>query len=113
MILALDGWRDVALIIIGLIHIVITLIMAVVGFFLWRYSGKGFKALDRLIQKRVRPALDQMELQMVDLRERTARLPGNAAVVTVEGTSKKKKKGGGPFPIPFRRKRRRFPLLPS
>jgi hypothetical protein len=111
MILALAGWRDVALIIIMIIHIVITAIMLVIAFFAWRYSNKGFNALDKLIQKRVRPALDQVELQLVDLRERTTRLPGSGAVVAVEAP--KKKKGGGPFPLPFRRKRRRFPLLPS
>lgn len=108
----LAGWRDIALIIIGLIHMVIVLVIAGIAGVVWIYSGKGFSALNRLIDTKVRPALDQVELQMLAVRDRTAQLPGNARLGAGE-MPVRKKKGLLPFSLPFGKKKRRFPLLPS
>jgi hypothetical protein len=107
----LAGWRDIALWMIGFFYLLFSIVMAVVLFFAWRYGAKGFKALDRLITKQGRPALKNVELQLLTLRDRTARLPGSAGIGLGEAPAPKTK--GLPFKLPFGRKKRKFPLLPS
>jgi hypothetical protein len=108
----LAAWRDISLVIIGVLYTLITLVVGVIFFVVWRYSRGGFRALDRLLTQKVRPALDQVELQLLALRERTAALPGNAALGAGQGPPRRRR-GGLLALLPFRRKRRRFPLLPS
>ena len=109
----LADWRDIALIIIGFIHVLIVLVVAGVAGAIWIFGGKGLRALNRLVNEKVRPILGQVELQMLAVRDRTARLPGNAALGLGEMPAQKQKKKGLPFPLPFGKKRRRFPFLPS
>lgn len=107
----LAGWRDIALWIIGFFQILFAAITAAIFFFIWRYSRKGFGLLDRLVAERVRPALDAAELQLLAIRDQTARLPGSRGIGLGEAPAAKKK--GLPLPLPFFRKKRRFPFLPS
>ena len=108
----LADWRDIALIIIGFIHVLLVLVVAGVAGAIWIFGGKGLRALNRLLNEKVRPVMGQVELQMLAVRDRTARLPGNAALGLGEMPAQKQKKGL-PFPLPFGKKRRRFPFLPS
>ena len=108
----LAGWRDIALWIIGFFHILFATIVAAIFFLLWRYSRKGFNLLDRLVAERVRPALDAAELQLLAIRDQTARLPGSRGIGLGEAPEPKKK--GLPLSLPFlKKKRRRIPFLPS
>jgi hypothetical protein len=107
----LADWRDVSLIIIGVLYSLITLVVGAIFFFVWRYSRGGFSALDRLLTQKVRPALDQVELQLLALRARSAELPGNAALGAGEGPPQRGR-GGLLALLPARRRRRRFPFPP-
>ena len=108
----LAAWRDISLIVIGVLYCLVTLVVGAILFFVWRYSRGGFSALDRLLTQKVRPALDQVELQLLAIRERTAALPGNASLGAGQGPPQRRR-GGLMALLPFRRKRRRFPFLPS
>ena len=108
----LGWWRDIALIVIGILNILTALITAAVAFAAWRYGGKGLGIVERLLEQKVRPVLDRAEQQLVIVRDRTARLPGNASIGAGD-TPAGRKRGKLPFALPFRRRRRRFPLLPS
>jgi hypothetical protein len=106
----LAGWRDIALYVIAILYILVTIVVAGVAFAIWWFGRKGFNAVDRLVAEKVRPALDQVEMQLLTVRDRTARLPGNQALGLGEAPAKKK----GGLPLPFgRKKKRRIPLLPS
>jgi hypothetical protein len=105
----LADWRNVSLYVIAILYSLVTLVVAVVAFAVWWFGRKGFIALDRVIDQKVRPALDSVEMQLLTVRDQTARLPGNQALGL--GEAPVQRKGG--FPLPFRRKKRRFPLLPS
>jgi hypothetical protein len=108
----LADWRDIALWIIGFFHLLFAAVVAAIFFFVWRYSRKGFNLLDRVVAERVRPALDAAELQLLAIRDQTARLPGSRGIGLGEAPAPRKK--GVALPIPFfRKKRRRFPFLPS
>ncbi|MGH2584099.1 MAG: hypothetical protein ACRDJE_04235 [Dehalococcoidia bacterium] len=107
----LADWTDIALIVIAILYSVITAVVMAVAAVVWWYGRKGFKAVDRLIDQKVRPALDAVELQLLAIRDQTARLPGNQAIGLGEAPARKGR--GLPLPLPFRRKRRRFPFLPS
>jgi hypothetical protein len=108
----LAGWRDVALWIIGFFHAIFAAVIAAIFFFTWRYSRKGFNLLDQVVEQRVRPALDATERQLLTVRDRTARLPGSRGIGLGEAPAPKK--SGVALPLPFfRKKRRRFPFLPS
>lgn len=106
----LSAWADVSLIIIGVLYTIVTIVVGVVFFFIWRYSRGGFAALDRLLNQTVRPALDRIEQQLLAVRERSAALPGSPALGAGQGPPRR---GPGLLArLPFRR-RRRFPFLPS
>jgi hypothetical protein len=105
----LADWRNVSLYVIAILYSLITLVVAAVAFAVWWFGRKGFHALDRVIEEKVRPALDAVEMQLLTVRDQTARLPGNQALGLGEAPTKKK----GGLSLPFRRKKRRFPLLPS
>jgi hypothetical protein len=109
----LAAWRDIALIIIGILYGLVTLVVGAVAFFIWLYSRKGFGALEDLLNKKVRPALDAAERQLMLVRDRSAALPGNLSLGA--GELPPPRKGGGlSLPVPFRRKKkRRLPFLPS
>lgn len=107
----LAGWRDIALIIIGILNILITLIVGTIFFGLWYGSRKGFGALERLIKEQVRPRLDTFEKQLAQVRERTAALPGNRPVGGRAVRAPKKRSLLAV--LPFRRRRRRIPFLPG
>ena len=108
----LAGWRDIALIVIGIIYGVITLAVAGVAGAIWFFGRKYLRGrLVRLINEKARPALDRVEQVLLSVRDASARLPGNAAIGAGDLPAKRKR-GGLPFPLPFRR-RRRFPFLPS
>lgn len=108
----LAGWRDIALVIIGLLNAVIALIVLVITFLLWRYSRKGVHAVEKLLTERVRPLLDAVEARAAVARDYTARLPGNPRP---EGELPSAAASRLPsLRLPFRRKkRRRLPFLPS
>lgn len=110
----LAGWRDLALVIIGIVYGLVTLIGLAIAFALWFFSRKGFGALDRVLDKKVRPALDKVEQQLLMVRDRTASLPGSAAIGAIEEGDQQR---GGLLALtrslPFRRKKkRRIPFLP-
>lgn len=112
----LADWRDIALIFIGIVYGLVTLLGGTIAFALWYFSRKGFGALDRLVDQRVRPMLDKAEQQLLAVRDRTASLPGSPALGAIEGEGRTS--GGGLLALtrslPFRRKkRRRIPFLPS
>ena len=107
----LAGWRDLALIVIGLFHVIIVLVVGAIAGAVWFFSRKGFKIVDRLLAEKVRPALDTVEMQLLAVRDRTARLHGNEAIGLGEAPQPKQRKL--PFPLPFGKKRRRLPFLPS
>jgi hypothetical protein len=107
----LAGWRDIALWIIGFFYLLFSVVMAVALYFAWRYSAKGFKALDRLINQSGRPALKNVELQLLTIRDQTARLPGNASIGLGEAPARKST--GLLSKLPFGKKKRKLPLLPS
>jgi hypothetical protein len=107
----LADWRDVALWIIGFFHAVFAAAVGAIFFFTWRYSRKGFNLLDQVVDQRVRPALDATERQLLAVRDRTARLPGSRGIGLGEAPAPKK--SGFSLPVPFKKKRRRFPFLPS
>jgi len=106
----LAGWRDIALWIIGFFHLLFALVVAASFFFLWKYSRKGFNWVDTFIEERVRPALDTAERQLLVIRDQTARLPGSRGIGLGEAPEPKK---GFSLPLPFRKKKRRIPFLPS
>jgi hypothetical protein len=99
--------RDVSLIVIAILYSIGTLVVGAAAAVIWWFARKGPKALDQLVSGTVRPALQQVELQLLTVRDQAARLPGNQSI------------GLGEAPVarrgllPFRRKRRRFPVLPS
>lgn len=104
--------RDIALMVIAFLHAIIAFIVFGIFGVLWYFSGKGFGALERLLEQKVRPALDKVEKQLIAVRDRTAALPGNESIGA--GSSPKKSKAGGLLnKLPFRKKRRRIPFLPS
>jgi hypothetical protein len=106
----LAGWRDLSLIVIALLYSILTIVVAAAGFAIWWFGRKGFHAVDRVIAQKVRPALDAVEMQLLVVRDQTARIPGSTGIGLGEAPEPKQ----GRLPIPFRRKkRRRFPLLPS
>lgn len=101
--------RNISLYVIAILYSLVTLVVAIVAAAVWWFGRKGFTAVDRVIDQKVRPALDSVEMQLLVVRDQTARLPGNQAIGLGEVPAQKK----GGFPLPFRRKKRRFPLLPS
>jgi hypothetical protein len=107
----LAGWRDLSLIVIGFFYAIGTLVVGVVAFLLWIYSRRGLGFVDRFITDQARPFLDRVELQLIDLRERSTALPGNASLGAGDPRVKQARGRSLPFPIPFRRKRR-IPFLP-
>ena len=107
----LAGWRDIAVWIIVFFQILFTVIALAIFAAIWWFSRKGFKALDRLVDQRVRPALDAAERQLLTIRDQTARLPGSRGIGLGEAPEPKKK--GLALPLPFFQKKRRFPFLPS
>jgi hypothetical protein len=108
----LAAWRDVALIIIGIIYGLVTIVVGAIAFVVWLYGRKGFGALENVLTTKVRPALDAAEQQLIAVRARSAALPGNLSLGAGEAPAKKS--GGLSLPVPFRRKKkRRIPFLPS
>lgn len=104
--------RDIALMVIAFLHAIIAFVIFVVFGALWYFSGKGFGIVERLIEQKVRPALDTVEKQLLAVRDRTAALPGNESIGA--GSAPKGKKAAGLLDkLPFRKKRRRIPFLPS
>ena len=98
--------RDIALVVIAIFYGIATLLVGAVAAVAWWFARKGPKAIERLASGTVRPALQQVELQLLTVRDQAARLPGNQSI------------GLGEAPVPKRgllpfRKKRRFPLLPS
>lgn len=106
----LAGWRDISLYVIAILYSIITIVVGAIFGAIWWFGRKGFKAVDRVIDEKVRPALDMVEMQLLTVRDQTARLPGNQRLGL--GEAPVKKKGGLPLPF-FRKKKKRFPLLPS
>jgi len=100
--------RNISLIVIALLYTIVTIAVGAVAGAIWWYGRKGFKAADQVVATKVRPALEQVELQLLAARDQTARLPGNQSIGL--GEAPVKRTG---LPIPFRKKKRRFPLLPS
>ena len=100
--------RNISLYVIAILYSLITLVAAAIAFAVWWFGRKGFIAVDRVIDQKVRPALDSVEMQLLVVRDQTARLPGNQAIGLGEVPAQKKG-----FSLPFRRRKRRFPLLPS
>jgi hypothetical protein len=103
-------WADVvdlSVIVIAIFYSVGTLAVGAAAAVAWWYVRKGPKALDRLVSGTVRPALQQVELQLLTARDQAARLPGNQSIGLGEAPAPRRGL------LPFRRKRRRFPLLPS
>ena len=108
----LAGWRDIALIVLGIIYGLLTFAVLAIAGAIWYLGRKYVRGrLVRLINEKVRPGLDRVEQLMLTARDGTARLPGNAAI-GAGALPAKRKRGGSPFSLPFRR-RRRFPFLPS
>jgi hypothetical protein len=106
----LADWRNVSLYVIAILYTLVTIVVGIIFGAIWWYGRKGFHAVDRVITEKVRPALDSVEMQLLTVRDQTARLPGNQALGLGEAPARKK----GGLPLPFgRKKRRRFPLLPS
>ncbi len=67
--------------------------------------------MERLLERKVRPALDNLEKQLLAVRDRTAALPGNDSIGA--GSAPKKSKAGSLLNrLPFRKKRWRIPFLP-
>lgn len=106
------GGRDIALVIIALLYSIVTFVVLMIFGTIWYFSGRGFGAVDRLLEQKVRPALDKAEQQLLAVRDQTARLPGNQSIGAADQPAKKKRRGL-PISLPFRKKRRRFPFLPS
>lgn len=105
----LADWRNISLYVIAILYSLVTIVVGAIFGAIWWYGRKGFRVVDRLIAEKVRPALDSVEMQLLTVRDQTARLPGNQALGLGEAPAKK-----GGWPLPFgRKKRRRFPLLPS
>jgi hypothetical protein len=105
----LADWRNISLYVIAILYSLVTLVVAAVAFAIWWFGRKGFNAVDKVIVEKVRPALDTVEMQLLTVRDQSARLPGNQALGLGEAPARKK----GGLSLPFRRKKRRFPLLPS
>jgi|GEM_PF-2498994 len=107
----LAGWRDIALMVIALLYAIVTLVVGAVAFVVWMYGRRGLGWVDTFLNEKVRPALDAAEQQLVLIRDRTAALPGNLSLGAGEAGATPKRAG---LPsLPFRKKKRRFPLLPS
>lgn len=110
--MSLAEGRDIALIILAFLHAIIAFVLFALFAAVWYFSGKGFGAVERLIEQKLRPALDKVEKQLLAVRDRTAALPGNDSIGAGSGP-KKSKAGGLLSKLPFRKKRRRIPFLPS
>jgi hypothetical protein len=105
----LADWRNVSLWVIAILYAAVSLVVAVVAAAVWWFGRKGFIVVDQVIDQKARPALDAVERHLLTMRDQTARLPGNQALGLGEAPVQKK----GRFSLPFRRGKRRFPLLPS
>lgn len=102
----METFRDWMVIIAGIIHALVGIIWAALWFLAWRYTGKGFKALDRLIDDKARPMLGQGKIYLASARDFTARLPG--AVPLPEGEvlpERVQRRRGSGMPVPWRRRR--------
>ena len=100
-----ESVRDWVLIVCGILWGIVTLAVAVVFFVLQMYTRKGFRAVDRLVADKLRPALDSAHGRLGAVRDTTARLPGNPPVIEAEA---RPVRGGWRrgLPLPFRRRRR-------
>lgn len=100
--------RDWVVIYAGVLWMLVTIVVAAIFGGLWIGSSMGLGAVNKAITEKVRPALDAGHTRLAALRDQTSRLPGNTPLpdATVAPS-----KGRRKFSVPFRRKRRRFPLL--
>ncbi len=107
-IASLRDWvMIIAIIITWLMTIIAIALFGALWWFTRKYLGKLNKSV---IPKKARPALERVHAQIAALRDRTARLPGNTPLAEGEGTPTPARRTGG-IAIPFRKKKRRIPLL--
>src|SRR6266508_1600467 len=92
--------RDWVRIVAGILWLIVTLVVAVVFFFLWIFTSTGFHALGRLFSEKLRPALSTAHTQIAVARDMTSRLPGNTPLPEGEVRPRRARRG---LPIPFRR----------
>ena len=102
-----EGLRDWVLIIAGILWMLVTLVVAAIFFFLQLFTRRGFRALDRLFGKKLRPLLATAHTQVTAVRNITSRFPGNTPLPPGE-TGPARSRGG--LALPFRRRRRRLPF---
>lgn len=101
--------RDWVVIYAGVLWMLVTLVVAAIFGGLWIGSSMGLGAANKAITEKVRPALDKTHARVAALRDRTSRLPGNTPLPDAAATPSKRKRPK--LSVPFRRKRRRIPLL--
>lgn len=98
--------RDVVVVVVGIVWLLVSLVLAVAFGALWWLSRRAFRAANRAFPERLRPALAGVHAQLLALRDRTSRLPGNVPVL--EGVARPIRPQR--LWLPFRR-RRRLPFL--
>jgi len=99
--MGLDWWRDLAVVLAGVMYTVLGLIVfAVVALIFW-FARKGMKALHRLVQTRLAPVLDRGHGILRTVEGRTARFPGApgsaAGITEVAGVVQKARNVKPPF----------------
>ena len=66
--------RNISLYVIAILYTLITVVVGAVAAAIWWFGRKGFIAVDQVIDQKVRPALDSVEMQLLVVRDQTARL---------------------------------------
>jgi hypothetical protein len=94
VLVRIETVRDWVVIAAAILWALLTLVLAVVLALAAWYARKGMRAASRALTTGVRPQLAAVHARLADLRDRTARLPGN--VPLPEGTAR---------PVPARRRR--------
>ena len=103
--------RDWVMIIAIIITWIMTLVAIALFGGLWFFTRKYLGKLNKSVfPKKVRPALERVHTQLVAVRDRTSRLPGNTPLPEGEATPAPPRRSGG-LNLPFRKKKRRIPLL--
>lgn len=105
--MSIETVRDWVLIFAGILWGLVTLVVFVILTALWWYTRKGMRAGHELLGTKARAFLDRLHGQLAAVRDRTSRLPGNVPLPESEARPAR----GGGLSLPWRKKKRRFPLL--
>ncbi|MER3421650.1 MAG: hypothetical protein C4290_14480, partial [Chloroflexota bacterium] len=76
--ISVQSVRDVVVVVAGIVWLLVALAVAIGFGVAWWLSRRAFRAVNKAFPERVRPALAAVHAQLTGLRDRTARLPGNA-----------------------------------